>query len=400
MRLDIDIMKKFLLWLIVLILILISGLWLVIFTNPHLTAMVDEGFPSPYWPAKGIYVRVSGEPSRWPQKLAPKSALQSEWGKKLKELNVARETDALLAFHKGQLKYAYYRPGLNETTQFNSYSMVKSLIGMLVLKAIDEGEIESLDTAIGEYLVDLKDKNLSKQKIKAFLTMRSGIDIEKKRVPKPAFDGARRDKDPSSSNPFSTLARLHIGGLTAIESKLKISDNFSDDYHYQNVNTALLGKLLAEIYKKPLNDLLSEKIWRPSGASHAHWRTYTNEGSITAYCCLFATAMDWGKVGMFLSKNGKSGAPFLSDGTRQFFLPNRFPIEDLRQGVYGLHIRHNILDRQGEPLQGPFTYFVGHDGQVLYLMPSQDLVVIRFGRRHQLLHSTLYYLWRIITTQD
>ena len=40
-------------------------------------------------------------------------------------------------------------PGFNEKTQFNSYSMAKSLIGYLVLKAIDEGEIDGLDSSIG-----------------------------------------------------------------------------------------------------------------------------------------------------------------------------------------------------------------------------------------------------------
>jgi hypothetical protein len=60
---------------------------------------------------------------------------------------------------------------------------------------------------------------------------------------------------------------------------------------------------------------------------------------------------------------------------------------------YGQHIRQNVLDRPGQALQGPFTYLMGQNGQVLYLMPQQGLVVYRAGERIQLLHSTLYGAW-------
>jgi hypothetical protein len=52
-----------------------------------------------------------------------------------------------------------------------------------------------------------------------------------------------------------------------------------------------------------------------------------------------------------------------------------------------------VLDRPGQQLQCPFTYFFGQNGQLLYLMPEHDLVVYRAGERMQLLHSTLYGAW-------
>jgi CubicO group peptidase (beta-lactamase class C family) len=177
-----------------------------------------------------------------------------------------------------------------------------------------------------------------------------------------------------------------------------------------------------------LNVLLSEKIWKPAGASHAHWRTYTDEGSVTPYCCLFATVEDWAKVAYFLSKNGmtveqthhlksdRSGndiqlagdeavsaqplTPFLQSSlVLKYMVADRFEKKDLREGVYGLHVRHDILDREGEAIQGPFTYFVGHGGQLVYMLPEHDLVIVRFGRRHTLLHSTVYFLWRSLHEQ-
>lgn len=58
------------------------------------------------------------------------------------------------------------------------------------------------------------------------------------------------------------------------------------------------------------------------------------------------------------------------------------------------HIRHDLLDRAGENIQGPFAYFFGHQGQIVYFLPDKGIVAVRFGAQPQLLHSTLYELFR------
>lgn len=393
-------MKKLLYGVAGLVILSLLTVGVLLYQYPYLPAIIDEGFPSWKWPAKGIYVKVTGEPVAWPQKEKLSSTSQSPTNSKLLTLIKESETDALLAYHKGKLKFAYYRPDLAPDTQFNSYSMAKSLIGFLVLKAIDEGEIDGLDSPIGNYLLTLKDENLRKLPIEKFLTMRSGLLFEQKKVSKPLARDAKRPQDKDASNPFTPLARTHIEGLASAQPLLKLPADPKFDYHYQNINSALLGAMLTAIYKKPLNEILSEKIWKPAGASHARWRTYTQDGAVTPYCCLFAKARDWGKVGIFLAHNGSQANPFLSEHTRKLINAHRYDKSLLVDGVYGLHVRHDVLDRKGEPLQGPFTYFIGHGGQLVYLKPENDLVVVRFGRRHTLLHSTLYFLWREILETD
>lgn len=393
-------MRKFifiLLALMVLLGILGGG---VLYRYPYLPVIVEEGFPSAVWPAKGIFVQVTGEPTAWPHKVIANKTPLSDAGEKLNKLLAETETDTLLAYQGGKLKYAYFRPGVEPETQFNSFSMAKSLIGYLVLKAIDEGEIDGLDSPIGDYLTELQDKRLSRLPIRNFLLMKSGLLFEEKSAPRTLARDAKRPPDKDKSNPFTQLARLHIEGLSGVNDRLKLPENPQFTYHYQNVNTALLGAMLVQIYNKPLNEILSEKLWKPSGAYHARWRTYSQDGGITAYCCLFARAEDWAKVGIYIARNGLPSAPFLSADRLKLISPKRYSEPLLREGVYGLHVRHDILDREGEALQGPFTYFIGHGGQLVYLKPREDLVVVRFGRKHTLLHSTLYYLWREIMAHD
>jgi hypothetical protein len=68
-------------------------------------------------------------------------------------------------------------------------------------------------------------------------------------------------------------------------------------------------------------------------------------------------------------------------------------LAERRADHYGNHNLQNVLDRPGQELQGPFTYFMGQNGQILYLMPGKGLVAYRAGTTYQFLHSTLYEAW-------
>ncbi|KHQ53441.1 hypothetical protein [Mameliella alba] len=125
----------------------------------------------------------------------------------------------------------------------------------------------------------------------------------------------------------------------------------------------------------------------------AEWCENPNSGRVSAYCCLCATPRDWAKVAHYLLQNGTGAHPFLPDTLwRDWILPDLAPAVR-HAGAYGGHLRHDVLDRPDEALQGPFSYMAGHGGQVVYLLPARDTVVVRFGARPQLLHTTLYELF-------
>lgn len=96
---------------------------------------------------------------------------------------------------------------------------------------------------------------------------------------------------------------------------------------------------------------------------------------------------------MFFGSNGSPAQPFLANDLWREFLGLNVPLDVRLNDQYGNHTLQNILDRKGEDLQGPFSYFMGQNGQILYIMPEKNLVVYRAGERYQLLHSTLYGAW-------
>ncbi|MEE9589360.1 MAG: serine hydrolase [Hyphomicrobiaceae bacterium] len=373
--------------------ILLAGLAAAAYA-PHLPALLAEGYPSVAWPARGHHVLVSGsdqpESSNTYHQVRPANA-------RLRRLFNESGGRALLAYHKGRVALELTRAGADIEIKFNSFSLVKSLIGALVLKAVDEGKIANLDASLSTALPELHGRSIGAVTIRQLLEMRSGILFESDAL-KSASGFAEKDLEGAIANPFGPMAQLHARGLGEILGQLASKPQDRDRFSYQNVNTAILGAVLEKVYGVSLAKLLEDKIWRLSGAGPAHWRRHGANGPVSAYCCLYARAIDWALAARFIANNGQANAEFLSPRLWRMLLGHDLAQQALSAGHYGLHVRHDVLDRPGEPLQGRFTYFLGQGGQIVYLMPAQDLIVVRFGERAQLLHSTLYSVWKSITT--
>lgn len=359
---------------------------------PYLPRMVSEGFPAAEWPASGSFADIAGAGPPADLATGAKPVAFDPRGRSLFDNS---EGKALLVYQGGRLRFEHYAAGYDAATRFNSYSVVKSLVGALVLKAHAEGRIASLDDPIGSYLGGFGDARFRAVPIVDFLTMRSGVIFEEDGV-SGAFGEGEKDLEATWYNPLGPLALLHMRGLEAVADRLTSADGGRGRFNYQNVNTAVLGKLLETVYGRPLERLLDGKIWTPAGAAPARWRRYGVGRGISPYCCLYATARDWVRVGSFIVNNGSAGQPFLPPDLWRRFLGGDLSRADIKTGHYGLHLRHDVLDRPGESLQGPFSYMVGSGGQIVYLMPANDLVVVRFGTQIALLHSTLYSAWRTI----
>lgn len=363
---------------------------LVAAQTTHLGRLIADGYPDTEWPAQGVFATVLGGEAIQPEP-APSKAMQPE----LKTLFKESGGKSLLVSHAGNLKLEHYATGTDVNTKFNSFSMVKSLVGILLLKAVDDGKIDGLHVPLGTFLPEIKDTDLKDLPLKNVLDMKSGIAFEVAEMK--AMSGPdEKDLERTMLNPLGPMARLHIEGPEPLLKKLTSDTDAQTTFSYQNINTALLGLVISRAYEQPLHVILGEKIWQPSGAQTAMWRQYPGTSLVSAYCCLYARPRDWVLVGQFLMANGTDDNPFLSAGTWQDFMGTNIETAQLANGDYSFQTRHDILDRAGEPLQGRFTYFVGQGGQMLYMMPDENLIVVRFGDKHQKLHSTLYTAWRSI----
>ncbi len=398
-----NMMRRYKLFLRSFFIVTFALVGLALFYAPYLPQLVKEGYPQLLWPAPGFFVALPSQKRQEQRSVRFNAISQLDSEHKLndwsKELFEAKGGKALLVYHKGRLVVEHYAKGFNNNSRFNSYSMVKSLIGALVLKAVAEQKIHSLSDPIGRYLPVLKDKILSATPLQAFLGMKSGIIFENG-IGKATFGARTKDIDGTKLNPFGPMVRLHMTGLDAILGSLRGDRQAQGHYSYQNINTALLGRVLSKVYKQPLDKLVYDKIWKPAqNSGQAFWRRYDKSKPVTPYCCFYARPKDWIKVGRFLMRNGQAARePFLPKDLWRVYMGMDITADSFVDGrsQYGAHIYHNTLDRAGQSLQGKFTYMFGSRGQVLYMMPEKDLVVVRFGEQIQLLHSTLYAAWKMV----
>ncbi|MGI9412187.1 MAG: serine hydrolase domain-containing protein, partial [Hyphomicrobiales bacterium] len=322
--------------------LVLAGIAAVMLWAPYLPRLAHEGFPAPVWPAPGSFAEVAGKTGSAPPAGTETAALDPQ----LRELLAGSGAKALLAFSDGALAMEHYAEGFTAKTRFNSYSLVKSLIGALVLKAVADGRLSGLDQPLGAALPDAGDETFRAVTLHALLEMRSGVLFETGGA-KSLSGVATKDLEAAFANPFGPLARLHVQGLDAVKHRLSRTPEPVPKFNYQNINTALLGAVLERAYGRPLEAILSEKIWAPAGAAPARWRRYNDSAGVSAYCCLYARARDWVKVARFITANGSTAAPFLPDLQWRALLGLDLEPARLRKGVYGHHMRHDILDRPG-----------------------------------------------------
>ena len=267
-----------------------AGLWLF---APQVFVLIREGFPAPIMPDAGSFALVEGRapgPIVHPLKKLPRAA-RMRFG--------ASGGRALLVDRGGTLQFAHFGPDIGPDTRLNSYSLVKSLIGALVLRAMAEGRLDGVEMP----LRDVLGPQAPDVPLGALLDMTSGLSLSGE----PPKDEKTAPVDDAEFSPFSPVARLHAFGVRSLLPHLAPDPDRRGAFHYQSVNTALLGAVLEEVYGLPLEQLLSEKIWRPAGAAPAYWRRTAATGRVSAYCCLYARAEDWRRVGRYLLDNGTEG---------------------------------------------------------------------------------------------
>lgn len=360
---------------------------------PNAARSIVEGYPAATWPALGKFSERSGKADALAF-IDPPLALSA----KLHELLSASGGSALLVMKDDRIIVEHYAGNFSAATEFNSYSMVKSLIGVLVMKAVAERRIGNLDMDLGALVPETKGQPVEAVTIRELLDMKSGILFESE-TRSYAGDKAEKAERLLAANPFGALARLHGEGVEAVVDGASLDPSARGVFLYQNANTALLGLVLETVYRMSLPDLLYEKIWHPAGAGGFKWRQYPQSGAATAYCCLYASIRDWARVGRYIMTNGGDGR-FLPEELHAYLMGADIDPVKLQDGEYRNQIRYDILNREGEGIEGRFIYFLGQGGQIAYLIPQENMIVVRFGERHQLLHSTIYEIHRMVETRS
>lgn len=278
---------------------------------------------------------------------------------------------ALLIYHRGALRYEKYWPGFDRDTRTNPNSMHKTVLGLLFGAAIADGDIDSIDSPASKWLTEWQGDARRDITVRDLLQMSSGLEV-------PVFGTWKSARILFGSD----LAEGVLG--------LEWAKPHGSDFQYSNANSQLLLILLERATGKRYSTYLSTRLWQPLGASNASLWMDREGGLPRGFCCLFASARDWLRVGRLILDGGRAGettivpaewvtamttpAPRNPNFGFQVWLGSP-PGQERRYNDYTIKAFHSAPFAAEDVI-----YIDGFGGQRVYIVPSLELIIVRTGK--------------------
>ena len=289
-------------------------------------------------------------------------------------LLIAKDTTILLE------RYQY---GRSDTDRLTSFSMAKSIVGLLIGIALKEGAIRSLDDQAEVYVPGLRDTEYGRTPIKALLLMSSGVAFSEDYV--------------NSTSDIYTLAHLTLeqdpgGSLAALKRFNTRRAAPGAQFSYSSAETLVLGLVLAAATQRTLSDYASDKLWQPLGAeANATW-IIDATGQEVAFAYVNAVLRDWARLGLMLANRGnwfgKAVVPedwLIASATSA--IPTAWP-----QVKYGYQVWFSA-DTKSFSLRGL-------RGQFILVDPDSKLVLVQTALSNSdSQRNELFALWTALRTQ-
>lgn len=290
----------------------------------------------------------------------------------------AGETRAVIVMESGRIVAERYAPGYHENTRFVSWSMAKSVTGVMIGLLISDGRLKLNESAPVPAWQRPGDPR-GEITVRQLLQMRSGLRHTEAGDPIYESDEVRM---------------LFLDGrddMAAYAENQPLEAEPGAKFEYSTASSVILadlaGRVLArdgdaEGRRRAVAEYLRTRLFEPVGMRSA-MPDFDASGTLVGGSLIHATARDWARFGEFLRNGGSvAGAQIVPRGWIEFMTT-----PSPREPQYGAHIWLNRAPKDGSkpvlfPKQGPASLFasVGHLGQYILVSPKQKLVVVRLGQ--------------------
>lgn len=280
-------------------------------------------------------------------------------------------TDALLIIHDGQIIYERYAAPTTAQTPHLTWSISKSLLATVLGVAYGEGRFKLDDPALKFYPALDKHPAIT---LGHLLNWASGLDWQED------YEYA-----PLKS---SVVAMLYTRGHRDMAAFAAAHDSYApagQAFRYSSGDSNLLAAALKTMVGPArYADYPWTALFEPLGIRHAVWESDAS-GTFVASSYAYLTARDLARVGLLMARGGRwSDRQLLPEDWLAF---NLKPFAGYRaqqdEAVPGGHWWLNRpVDGAPSPWPDapPDTFAaLGHWGQALYVMPSEKLVIVRYG---------------------
>lgn len=282
------------------------------------------------------------------------------------------DTRAFIIIQNDQIIYETYLESSRKEIN-TSFSVAKSFDSALIGAAIADGYIASVNDPVIKYVPEIAGRGLDTLTIRNLLRMDTGI---------------RYRSDADILAPFSDDALTYYPpDLRKIAMNVQPGTTpIGAAFHYNNFHPLLEGLILERATGMHVADYLQERIWKPMGAEFpASWSLDSAlSGFEKMESGINARAIDFARFGLIYLHNGYwNGQQILpSAWVAESTMPDPedmrpfevFPAWQENGGYYGYHWwgLHNS--------DGTDDFSAsGHLGQMIYVAPRKNIVIVRFG---------------------
>lgn len=276
------------------------------------------------------------------------------------------QTRAFVVLHDGKLVAERYFLGTTKETPLPSWSVAKSMAGLLVGQAIRERRL-TLNTRLVDVLPGLevtgrRSEGYNEITVRDLLDMTSGID-------------APEDYDLASGTE-GTIAMLLSPDLRQyVKARRDMVVKPGERFEYLSFNTQLLTMVLQKAFGKRYVHAFTQRLWRPAGAEFPATWDQDLRGVARGFCCLNATARDLARLGLLvLDANGSRSAPVSRAWRRRLLTPQ--PRMDGGWG-YSTAFWHPEGAKAGT--RSADATAIGIMGQYIYINARTDTVIVKLS---------------------
>lgn len=287
---------------------------------------------------------------------------------------------ALLVFRAGRLELERYYRGHQPAQTFASRSLAKPMTAVAIGRAIALGKIRSLDQPVADFVSEWQiDPRRSRILVRHLLDMRSGF------LPQAA---ATRADD------ILNRAYLHPRHEEIILRDYPVVDEPGTRYEYNNATAEMVAVLIERATGRRYAEFLSTEVLKPLGAAGGDVWVNRPGGMAHSGCCLMLPVETWLRLALLVMQGGRwQGKQLLPRG---YVDQMRHPTAANPYYGLGLYVAGTFTERRGfanperEPparrvwhsapyLARDLVLFDGNANQVVYIVPSEQLVILRVG---------------------
>ncbi|MFM8517060.1 MAG: serine hydrolase domain-containing protein [Nevskiaceae bacterium] len=289
-------------------------------------------------------------------------------------------SSAFMVWHDGKIEKASFFKGMKAEDTFPSRSLAKPMTAVAIGRALALGKIRSLDQPVADFVTEWRgDPRRSRILVRHLLDMRSGF------LPQgPA----------TTAEDMLNRAYLHPRHEHIIIRDYPVVDEPGSRYEYNNATSEMVAVLIERATGVRYGEWLSREVLQRIGSPGGTIWVNRPGGTAHSGCCLMLPAEAWLRLGVLLLQDGVwEGRRLLPEGYVQAM---RTPTADNPYYGLGVYVAGRYIARRGfanpardtearrvlhsEPyLADDLFLFDGNSNQVVFIIPSRRLVVLRIG---------------------